>query len=444
MRIFITSVLVFLCLNAKSQEIEWMNLGDSLSQNFETIITSDDVIITSRYENGVLNFHSVDLTGSEITHGALMPGIYYPFRYLFEGISNDVIIITLNGKVYSVSLDSYTVTEIADVAESYEHFNILDVVKIDSRIIYSGSAGEVGQLQLLRGEIDLASLEFSNNLSTSNVFSGGLATNEENDLIAEIRFSNNSHSLAISDNFNNIISNNNISQILSNIIVHDIHFYKEDILILGEKNYSQPEFKTTSILFSFNQFGNLNIMKEFEPSETENYLSLSSIEVYDEFIYLGGTKGENIDSDIYLITINEDFNTIYDIQKKLSSRSDFVHEIDVSKDGKVIISGNYNILNSVAQSKAFTFLIGDNISNWTEYNYKSLEIFPNPVNSFLQITDWQEFRNGKIRIIDLNGRSIRDFKLSSKLIDVSELPSGSYVISIADENAIYMSKFIKL
>ena len=76
-----------------------------------------------------------------------------------------------------------------------------------------------------------------------------------------------------------------------------------------------------------------------------------------------------------------------------------------------------------------------------------ISLFPNPVNNYLNVNINTEYLQFKITLTDITGRVIRiiSTKSNQKIIDVSGLPSGLYMISASYKKKIIgINKFIKL
>ena len=76
----------------------------------------------------------------------------------------------------------------------------------------------------------------------------------------------------------------------------------------------------------------------------------------------------------------------------------------------------------------------------------SLEVYPNPAHEQVSVLVPASFRNGQLRISDLNGRVVRTLPVnpSSELnvLSVSDLSCGVYVISVMNDNDIAFKKLI--
>lgn len=67
-------------------------------------------------------------------------------------------------------------------------------------------------------------------------------------------------------------------------------------------------------------------------------------------------------------------------------------------------------------------------TNMNMYNYKSLNIFPNPANSYINVE--KDFLNKIIHIYDLTGKLIDSKKITETKIDITHLKSGVYILKI--------------
>jgi hypothetical protein len=76
---------------------------------------------------------------------------------------------------------------------------------------------------------------------------------------------------------------------------------------------------------------------------------------------------------------------------------------------------------------------------------KNLSLYPNPTSDFVNLTSSNALINS-IKITDLNGRTVRSLNLSSvnaTQINVSDLMSGVYIISVETAEGTGTSRFVK-
>ena len=82
------------------------------------------------------------------------------------------------------------------------------------------------------------------------------------------------------------------------------------------------------------------------------------------------------------------------------------------------------------------------ISSTDNLTPEELKIFPNPVSSFLDISELPDFQ--RIRIYNSVGKLIEEFDNSQSKVDCSQLPKGFYtLILILEKNRSLSTKFIK-
>ena len=71
---------------------------------------------------------------------------------------------------------------------------------------------------------------------------------------------------------------------------------------------------------------------------------------------------------------------------------------------------------------------------------KQLSIYPNPAKNHLIIRDLESFEGC---IFSITGEKVKDFQQNIGRIDISDLNSGMYIISVVSEGQKYLTKFIK-
>lgn len=107
-------------------------------------------------------------------------------------------------------------------------------------------------------------------------------------------------------------------------------------------------------------------------------------------------------------------------------------------------NNNFNTSGDVIKTSSITYLA--NTSGVSENdNIVSVSVFPNPTTDDLYIASNKSFSDGSIYGLDGKlVKAISEQELGSKIISVSELPSGIYYLHISTEsNKTYYSKFIK-
>jgi len=73
-----------------------------------------------------------------------------------------------------------------------------------------------------------------------------------------------------------------------------------------------------------------------------------------------------------------------------------------------------------------------------------IKVFPNPATDLLNIQSLINFTGRTYRIISMDGRIVRDGKLSTKALDINNLTPGTYILSLENDGRNYVSRFVKL
>ena len=73
----------------------------------------------------------------------------------------------------------------------------------------------------------------------------------------------------------------------------------------------------------------------------------------------------------------------------------------------------------------------------------NLKIFPNPVKNKIQLKGVNKLNGSKVRITNILGKEVLKSQLNTEEIDVSQLNSGIYILSITSEKRFKNFKFIK-
>ena len=93
-------------------------------------------------------------------------------------------------------------------------------------------------------------------------------------------------------------------------------------------------------------------------------------------------------------------------------------------------------------SEIFTFRPGS--ENVGEYGQKVLSLYPNPTQGMLHLNADLQGRT-EVKVLDLNGRALKHYVvngLNALRLNVSDLSSGVYFISVSNEGSTMVSKFV--
>jgi hypothetical protein len=73
-----------------------------------------------------------------------------------------------------------------------------------------------------------------------------------------------------------------------------------------------------------------------------------------------------------------------------------------------------------------------------------IKVFPNPATDLLNIQSSINFTGRAYRIISMDGRTVREGKLSTKTLDINNLTPGTYILSLENDDRNYVSRFLKM
>ncbi len=167
----------------------------------------------------------------------------------------------------------------------------------------------------------------------------------------------------------------------------------------------------------------------------------------------GGTYGSQADGSTLVIPINGLANDCYDFTI-LDSYGDGIccsygngsYTLEVT-GGSVIASGG-----SFTSSEVTNFCLPTTTFNFAtniEHNFNdgksTVDLYPNPANTYITVNILNGSRIGTISIYNMVGVVVKTQEIdgSEKEIDISDLPAGSYIISIEDEKEPIIKQFIK-
>jgi len=74
-------------------------------------------------------------------------------------------------------------------------------------------------------------------------------------------------------------------------------------------------------------------------------------------------------------------------------------------------------------------------------NSFAINVFPNPTSGLISFTE--EFKNSNAIVTDANGGSVMSLKLNSNILDLQNIPSGLYFLTITNDSGVYTAKIIK-
>ena len=113
----------------------------------------------------------------------------------------------------------------------------------------------------------------------------------------------------------------------------------------------------------------------------------------------------------------------------------------VLSEGQMVVSAPFADDN---QGRIFTLDFNESVSVYEDASKNILSLYPNPTNDHLVLElDGQKVR--EVEILDVLGSKVSSYNYTGKLIEVSQLKGGNYVVKITLEDAsIEQGRFSKL
>jgi subtilisin family serine protease len=167
----------------------------------------------------------------------------------------------------------------------------------------------------------------------------------------------------------------------------------------------------------------------------------------------GGTYASQADGSTLVIPINDLADDCYDFTI-LDAYGDGIccsygngsYTLEVTGGSLLASGGSFNsseVTNFClpsASSYALPLNVNDNLSGLS-----TVKVYPNPASTFINVDVINGHRIGRINIYNTVGTLVKTLEMngSEKEIDISELPTGLYIISIEDEKEPLVKQFIK-
>lgn len=213
-------------------------------------------------------------------------------------------------------------------------------------------------------------------------------------------------------------------------------FLKYDVALVQLDENGNPDIS----------FGNNGIVKT-NIVNGENYCKGFTIQPDGKII----VAGEYVDYKTYNIfavryledgTVDNSFGNngiaIYDVVGQEDQASGVV----LQQDGKIVISGSTSP--DMDNIHFFALRLHNDVNIGTNLDFiDNVKIYPNPASDNIYINTDKITMVGNVQIVDLDGKTLYDKPYSSNCINVSFLPKGTYILSVATNDGVKYSKFLK-
>jgi bacillolysin len=168
----------------------------------------------------------------------------------------------------------------------------------------------------------------------------------------------------------------------------------------------------------------------------------------------GGTYASQADGSTLVIPINDLADDCYDFTI-LDAYGDGIccaygsgsYTLEVTGGSVLATGGSFGsseVTNFCLPTAAYNFASTQSTFN-DNLGKSTVNIYPNPASEFINVNVINGTRIGKINIYNMVGVLVKSLEIdgSEKQVDISELPTGSYIISIEDEKEPIVKYFIK-
>ena len=133
-----------------------------------------------------------------------------------------------------------------------------------------------------------------------------------------------------------------------------------------------------------------------------------------------------------------DHTQFFDIISDTTKNKEF---ISARNTQAIYIDSNFTFYFGVYQ-EAYLLKVTNAITAVENYNFaNNVSVFPNPCTNYIQV---EGFENGEVSIYNSYGKLMTSQKLNKNKIDVSDLPSGQYLIKHKNNSdSFHYAKFVK-
>lgn len=188
-----------------------------------------------------------------------------------------------------------------------------------------------------------------------------------------------------------------------------------------------------------------DLLVDITPSPDGNYLlsGYAKTERHNEF------EDEGIE-DYYIIKIDTEGKELW--RKSIGGKgSDRLQGTTKTRDGGYILAGTSD--SGADRDKGAKnqgrddYWIVKLLDKDTELktDVQKLEIYPNPAEDFINILIHEDFKEADLQIVDMIGALVLQQKIKNKItpIDIRQLQTGSYIVTITTKNQTFNAKLLK-
>ena len=154
-----------------------------------------------------------------------------------------------------------------------------------------------------------------------------------------------------------------------------------------------------------------------------------------------------LDQELFVAQVNENDANVYRVAHHRSDEAEFDYwgepHVTISPTGTRLLFGSdwSGTEDGVSIDSYVAELNSSGTLNTTNFETTSSEVFPNPVNNFISISNGDHLES--YTIFSLEGRKIKEADYRDSSIDVSKLSNGLYILQLNKNGKSKSYKFVK-
>ncbi|WP_312922916.1 T9SS type A sorting domain-containing protein [Empedobacter brevis] len=208
-------------------------------------------------------------------------------------------------------------------------------------------------------------------------------------------------------------------------------------LYLTTKNSKETNLKKIGFDFNLNHIREIYLDRKNNHIITSSLIDKNGILFYGNQYFINRNNGYSQRKASYVLElVDKNFKQTWVKEFSKENDNNLVKAFK-TRDQSILLIGNSDKENNLY----FLKLSEDNNNN----SIQNIEVFPIPTNDYLNVIINQKFQLAKIKIFDMAGRNMLNIEKKDRhsVLNISNFPSGIYLLNIEYENESYSTKIIK-
>ncbi|MDM1072259.1 T9SS type A sorting domain-containing protein [Empedobacter brevis] len=208
-------------------------------------------------------------------------------------------------------------------------------------------------------------------------------------------------------------------------------------LYLTTKNSKETNLKKIGFDFNLNQIREISLDRKNNHIITSSLIDKNGILFYGNQYFINRNNEYSERKASYVLElVDKNFKQTWIKEFSKENDNNLVKAFK-TRDQSILLIGNSDKENNLY----FLKLSEDNNNN----SIQNIEVFPIPTNDYLNVIINQKFQLAKIKIFDMAGRNMLNIEKKDRhsVLNISNFPSGIYLLNIEYENESYSTKIIK-